>query len=196
MRVTQADILLVRHPETEANVDGRLIGRGDTPLTAEGERQLERLPGLIAAFEPEEVWASPLHRALLPARLAAEMAACPLVVDERLIELDFGDAEGLTFAEIALRGIRFDYRNSRNPVAPNGESRCDIEERSAAVVSALAERGGRFAVVTHGGVFRASMVTLLGLASEDIWAFHIKNSQLAHVRVVDGHGMLEEYVQG
>lgn len=194
--MTETHILLVRHPETEANVDGRLIGRGDSPLTAVGLGQLERLPERIAAFGPEEVWASPLERARVPAERAAAIAGCELIVDERLIELDFGDAEGLTFDEIAERGMTFDYGNRDAPVAPNGESRAAIEERSAAVVGALAARGGRFAVVTHGGVFRASMVTLLGLASTDIWAFHIKNAQLGHVRVVDGHGMLEEYVVG
>jgi hypothetical protein len=39
-------------------------------------------------------------------------------------------------------------------------------------------------------------VHLLGLSSSDIWAFHIHNAQMAHVRVIDGHGMLEEYRRG
>jgi hypothetical protein len=40
------------------------------------------------------------------------------------------------------------------------------------------------------------LVQLLGLQPKDIWAFKVHNAQLATVRIVDGHGMLEEYVQG
>jgi broad specificity phosphatase PhoE len=92
--------------------------------------------------------------------------------------------------------MTFNYRNLHQPVAPGGESRAEIEARSAAFCDDIVALGGRHAVVTHGGVFRASLVHLLGLASTDIWAFHIHNAQMAYVRVVEGHGMLEEYRLG
>jgi len=190
------DILLVRHPETEANVTGRLVGRGHSAYTHLGRRQLARVPRKIAAFAPDVVWSSPLERAQRLAEKAATVAEVPLRVDERLVELDFGDAEGLTFEEVSEAGLRFNYRSADEPVAPGGESRADIEGRSAKFCDELLVQGGRHAIVTHGGVFRASLVHLLGLASMDIWAFHIHNAQLAYVRVVDDHGMLEEYVQG
>jgi probable phosphoglycerate mutase len=192
----ECDVLLVRHPETDANVTGRLVGRGDSSFTVEGRRQLARVPRKVAAFRPAHVWSSPLERAYRLARLCARASGVPLTVDERLMELDFGEAEGLTFIEVAEAGLPFNYRNKDEPVAPGGESRAQIEARAAEVCDRLVEAGGRHAIVTHGGVFRASLVHLLGLASTDIWAFHIHNAQLAHVRVVDGHGMLESYVQG
>lgn len=194
--MSQTDILLVRHPETEANVTGRFVGRGASPYTREGRRQLERLPGRVTSFAPDTVWSSPLDRTLRLAERIAVSSGAPLTVDERIIELDFGDAEGLTFDEIAAAGLPFNYRNREEPVAPGGESRGDIERRSAEFCDQLVASGGRHVVVTHGGPFRASLVHLLGLTSTDIWAFHIKNAQLAHVRVIDGHGMLEEFVQG
>jgi len=119
-----------------------------------------------------------------------------MTVDERLLELDFGDAEGMTFVDIAEAGMSFNYRSRHQPVAPGGESRAEIEARAAHFCDELVETGGRHAIITHGGVFRASLVHLMGLASTDIWAFHIHNAQLAHVRIVEGHGMLEWYVQG
>ncbi len=190
------DILLVRHPETEANIHGRFVGRGDSPYTREGRRQLARVPRKVARFEPDAVWSSPLTRALRLAERSARAAGVAMQLDERLLELDFGLAEGMTFEEVQEAGIAFEYRNSDAPVAPEGESRGQIEARAAAFADELVAAGGRHAVVTHGGVFRASLVHLLGLASTDIWAFHIHNAQLAYVRVVEGHGMLEEYVQG
>ncbi len=190
------DILLVRHPETEANINGRFVGRGDSPYTREGRRQLARVPRKVARFEPDVVWSSPLTRALWLAERSAKAAGVAVQVDERLLELDFGLAEGMTFEEVQEAGMAFEYRNADAPVAPEGESRGQIEARAAAFADELVAAGGRHVVVTHGGVFRASLVHLLGLASTDIWAFHIHNAQLAYVRVVEGHGMLEEYVRG
>jgi len=191
-----AEILLVRHPETQANVTGRFVGRGDSPYTRDGRKQLARVPGKVVRFAPDVVWSSPLVRAHRLAAACARVAAAPLEVDERLVELDFGQAEGMTFEELAEAGIPFNYRDREHPVAPGGESRGDIERRSAAACDEIVARGGRHVIVTHGGVFRASLVHLLGLESSDIWAFHIHNAQLAQLRIIDGHGMLENYVQG
>lgn len=192
----ETTLLIVRHPETEANVTGRFVGRGDSPFTSLGRLQARRLPGKIAAFEPDEVWTSPLHRALTVAEKAAARAGVPLHIDERLQELDFGDAEGMTYEEITGAGITFNYRSATKPVAPGGESRGSIERRVAHIADELTAREGRFVVVAHGGVVRAMLVHVLGLSHTDVWAFHIHNAQLATVRVVDGHGMLEEYVAG
>lgn len=189
-------ILIVRHPETDANVDGRFVGRGQSALTAEGHRQRRRLVPKVAGFEPEVVWTSPLARTLSVSRPAAARARVPLVFDERLLELDFGSAEGLTLDEVRSAGLEFNYRNAEQPVAPGGESRAQIEGRVAEFCDELLARGGRHVIVTHGGVFRASLVHLLCLSSTDIWAFHIRNAQMAEVHVVDGHGMLQEYRQG
>lgn len=189
-------ILLVRHPETHANVTGRFVGRGHSPYTGVGRRQSARLPRRISRFAPDTVWSSPLERALRVAKRAAQLADTDLVIDERLVELDFGMAEGMTYEEIAEAGLTFNYRSLEDPVAPGGESRGSIERRSAAFCDEIIAAGGRHAIVTHGGVFRASLVHLLGLSSTDIWAFHIHNAQLAHVRIIDGHGMLEEYRVG
>jgi len=193
--MNETTILLVRHAETEANITGRYIGRGDSPLTHDGRLQAERMTSKIARFEPDVVWSSPLARALDTATRAAEEAARPLRVDPRLVELDFGDAEGMTYADIEAAGIPFNYHSREEPVAPGGESRAAIEQRSAEVCDELVRMGGRHVIVTHGGVVRAALVHLLALASTDIWAFHIHNAQLARVRVVEGHGMLEEFVQ-
>lgn len=192
----ECDILLVRHPETEANINGRFVGRGDSPYTPAGRAQLRRVPHKITRFAPDVIWTSPLTRAWRLAERAATIARLTPRVDERLVELDFGLAEGLTYEEIAEAGLSFNYRNRDEPVAPEGESRGAIELRAAAFCDEISAGAGRHVVVTHGGVFRAALVHLLQLASTDIWAFHIHNAQMARVRVVDGHGMLEEFVQG
>ncbi len=192
----ETTLLLVRHPETLANVTGRFVGRGDSPFTAEGLLQARRLPAKIAAFAPDEIWSSPLRRALTVAEKASRVAGAKLLTDDRLLELDFGDAEGMTFEEITEAGLAFNYRSATQPVAPGGESRGSIERRVAEIADELSARDGRFVVVAHGGVVRAMLVHVLGLTYTDVWAFHVHNAQLATVRIVDGHGMLERYIEG
>jgi broad specificity phosphatase PhoE len=190
------ELLIVRHPETTANVEGRFVGQAESPYTAEGRKQARRLPHKIAQFAPELVWSSPLLRALVVARRAALLASVELRVDKRLLELDFGQAHALTWEEIAEAGIPFNYRSAEDPVAPGGESRNQLSARVGAVVDEAIAFGGRHAMVCHAGVMRAVLQHTLNLTGDQLWMFAIHNAQLTHVRVIDGHAQLVEYVQG
>lgn len=194
-------ILLVRHPETLANIDGRFVGRGDSAYTPRGEVQIMLLARRIAAFEPDVLLSSPLRRTRRVAEAAFQLMSeesldtGEIIFDERLTELDFGDAEGLTWEETQERGIAFEFKRWEAPVAAGGESRRDIFERTAAVLDeALAGDGRRIAIVTHGGVFRSALPHLLGLPNDAIWHFDIRNGSVAECRMVDGHGLLVEFV--
>jgi broad specificity phosphatase PhoE len=193
--MSTTELLIVRHPETDANVDGRFVGQGESPFTAEGRKQARRLPRKIAYFEPSVIWSSPLQRALIVAQRASRLAHAPLRIDQRLLELDFGAAHALTWEEITLAGIPFDYRSYDQPVAPGGESRRQLQERVACVVDEACEMGGRHALVCHAGVMRAILAHTLKL-DDHLWAFAIHNAQLATVRVIDGTAQLVEFVQG
>jgi len=194
--VSETHIILVRHPETEANVSGRFVGQGESPYTALGRVQARRLPGKIAAFGPHVIWTSPLLRARVVAERAARITGGPLQVDPRLMELDFGEAHALTWEEIVAANIPFNYRSADEPVAPGGESRNGLQARVGALVDEVHAIGGRHAFVCHAGVMRAALARVLGLSGDQLWAFSIKNAQLAHVRIVGDHGTLEEYRQG
>jgi broad specificity phosphatase PhoE len=192
----ETHILIVRHPETEANVNGRFVGQGESPYTVVGRTQARRLPAKIAAFKPDVIWTSPLLRARVVADRAARITNRPLHVDSRLIELDFGEAHALTWEEIAEANIPFNYRSADEPVAPGGESRNALQARVGALVDQVHASGGRHVFVCHAGVMRAALARVLGLNGGQLWAFSIKNAQLAYVRIVGDHGMLEEYRQG
>ena len=187
-------LLLVRHPETEANVTGRYVGRGDSAFTERGLAQVESLTARIEEFQPAAIYASPLRRALVVAEAAASSLGVELTTDARLTELDFGVAEGLTYAELSAKGIRFDFESIEAPVAPEGESRAEIWRRSVAAIDEILAEGGRSAIVTHGGVFRSALPYLLGLSIDQIWTFHIRNAQVAEVTVMEGTGRLEEFL--
>jgi broad specificity phosphatase PhoE len=141
------DLFLVRHGETQWNVDGRFCGHSNPPLTARGRDQARALFDSIGSEIFDRVVSSPSIRAVETARLAHGEP----VVDVRLSELDFGDLEGLRWDECSLeirRGLG-DYDNFQ---APRGESVRELGER---VLKALYDLGhGRHLVVTHGGVIR------------------------------------------
>jgi broad specificity phosphatase PhoE len=194
--MSATDILIVRHPETQANVNGRFVGQGESPYTALGRRQARRLPHKLAQFAPDVVWTSPLERARFVAERAARLAGRELRVDDRLMELDFGQAHALTWEEITEAGIPFNYKAEDQPVAPGGESRNQLMARVGAAVDEAVALGGRHVMVCHAGVMRAALAHTLHLHGEHLWMFAIHNAQLATVRVIDGHAQLVEFVQG
>jgi 2,3-bisphosphoglycerate-dependent phosphoglycerate mutase len=157
------DLFLVRHGETQWNVEGRFCGHCDPSLTARGRAQARALFDSIGGESFDRVVSSPSIRAVETARLAYGEP----VVDVRLRELDFGDLEGLRWDEFSFdvrRGLG-DYDNFQ---APRGESVRELGER---VLDALYDLGyGRHLVVTHGGVIRflsgkASMSAYPGTAT-------------------------------
>ncbi|MBS3956298.1 MAG: histidine phosphatase family protein [Clostridiales bacterium] len=190
---TDVRFLLVRHPETVANVEGRYVGRGNTPFTERGNIQATLLAEHIVSFRPAALYTSPLRRARVVAEQASVRLGVDPIVDVRFTELDFGLAEGLTYAETSERGVQFDFASPDAPVAIGGESRNEIYDRVARTLDAVPHAFDRVAIVTHGGVFRSAIAHLLGLPRQAIWSFHIQNGSVAEIRVLDGHGMVEEF---
>ena len=101
-------ILLVRHGETEWNLQRRNQGRFDSPLTGRGVAQAEaigRLVGTLPNVAAVRIVASPLGRARRTAEIIrTHIEPAPeLLLDERLRELSLGSWDGLTYEEIAVR---------------------------------------------------------------------------------------------
>src|SRR4051794_504588 len=90
------DIWLVRHRETEWTGSKKQTGRTDNELTPAGEEQGRALEPALSGHSFELVLTSPLLRA----RRTAELAGFDAVADDALVELDYGDYDGLTTAEI------------------------------------------------------------------------------------------------
>lgn len=183
------EILVMRHPETLANASGHLIGRSDSPISPLGELQTQALAELVAEWQPEIVFSSPLGRTLVTARTIAPAGTSVEVLDD-LREIDFGYAEGLTWDEVAEHGIVLDY--SGGPVAPGGEAGVDFAARVERAAARVADgQSRRAAVVTHGGVFRHLLVAWLGLPAEAAWRFEVPNAGMAVVRLHSDRGVLE-----
>jgi broad specificity phosphatase PhoE len=144
-----AEVVLVRHAETEWSLDGRHTGLTDIPLTDAGRATAKALTGELQAWRFERVLVSPLRRA----RETCEL--CGLgdraEVCEELHEWDYGEYEGLTTAQIRER--RPDWNLWRDG-CPGGESAEQVAVRADTVIAALGASRGAVAAFSHGHMLR------------------------------------------
>jgi probable phosphoglycerate mutase len=179
---TRPTIYFIRHGETDWNVEGRLQGQKDIPLNDLGRVQAEeagrRLRNLAPNVEDLAYVASPMGRtretmALL--RKAIGLDPDSYRLDDRLVELTFGDWEGLTWKEVRkaepqLASLR--ERDKWNYAPPGGgESYAMLVDRVRPVLDDLTRDT---VLVAHGGVARAFLAVACGVstrdaASIDIW---------------------------
>ncbi|MGV0814577.1 bifunctional RNase H/acid phosphatase [Mycolicibacterium boenickei] len=118
-------LLLLRHGQTELSVSRRYSGRGNPALTEEGRRQADAAARFLAERGGvAAVVSSPLGRAYETATAAAKALGLDVRVDDDLIETDFGEWEGLTFAEAAQRDpeLHRSWLRDTSVEPPGGES--------------------------------------------------------------------------
>lgn len=186
-------VVLVRHGESAWHAENRYAGSTDVPMTAHGHRQAAELAQWARSARPDAVWCSPQSRAHQTALPSAAATGLTPVVDERLRELDFGIAEGLTRAEMHQRFPEDLARFVADPVAgrfPTGEEPTAAVDRFTACLHDLvaAHPGGRLLVVAHSTVMRLALCTLLGIEPARYRTVlpHLGNCTLTEI-VLPGH---------
>jgi ribonuclease H / adenosylcobalamin/alpha-ribazole phosphatase len=149
-------LILVRHGESTLTSQGRYSGRGDVPLSDQGEAQAMAAGGRVAglARDVTAIVSSPLSRCVRTAELiSAEVGGVPVTVVDDLVEVDFGVWEGLTFAEAQEQWPREmeSWLASTSVAPPGGESFQAVAKRvrsaMATVLSSYA--GGVVVIVSH-----------------------------------------------
>lgn len=161
-------LFLIRHGQTEWNVEGRMQGRLDSPLTARGRAQADAHGRTLARHGGvERLIASPSGRTRATAELVNAHLSVPVEFDEALMERDCGLWSGLTIDEIAARYADAWHGRLADPYhhrPPEGENLPDMERRVGSVLDALL--GGparRVALVTHGVMSRVIVKCLMNL---------------------------------
>lgn len=161
-------IVLMRHGQTEWNVEGRFQGTTDIPLDSVGIEQAARAARLLAALRPTEIISSPMQRAATTAQALADATGLTVTCDSDLIERSGGAWEGLTNHEIRIRYP--DEHASWQP--PGGETGEQVAKRFSAALERALERipdGGLLVVVSHGAAIRIGMLHWLGFP-EELWS--------------------------
>jgi len=160
-------VTLVRHGESEANLDGRWQGRTDGALTERGLLQGAELAALLDGAT--HVYSSPLRRAADTARAFAAVAGLEVATVDDLVEIDFGAWEDMTPSDARRADPDLWHRvydhGEDLPRGRTGERYADAAVRiERAVVAAAAGGPDRHPVLfTHGGALRAFLASIVGL---------------------------------
>ena len=152
--------IVVRHGETEWNVEARVQGQLDSRLTANGRAQALAIGKRLADEPFDLIVSSDLGRAMDTAEQIAAHRSIPILADARLRERHFGVGQGHTYEELDRKWPNvFSRAGHVDPdvVIPEGETRRQFQERVRGAFESLAREhdGKRIAVVCHGGVLAA-----------------------------------------
>lgn len=149
-------LYLLRHGQTEWNIEGKIQGKTDIPLNETGLHQARCLAEGMREREISAVYSSPLLRAAQTAEILAEEKGLSVSVLPELREVDFGLWEGRSWTEVDAE-FHEDFRRwEENPaeyMPTGGESRESCRERCrAAMEQILAGTVTDAAIVAHGGI--------------------------------------------
>lgn len=177
--MSDAEVWLVRHGETEWSRDHKHTSITDLPLTEVGERMARDLPGRLSNVEFDLVLTSPRQRARRTAEIAGFADA---EVDDDLVEWSYGDYEGITTAEI--RTSVPDWTVWSHPT-PGGESGTEVGRRLDRVIERCRSAGGRTLIFGHGHALRVLTARWIGQPAEEGRFFRLDTatvSVLGHER--------------
>ena len=182
-------IVLLRHGRTEANASGLLLGRADPVLDAEGRRQAE---AAAASLGPVDlVVSSPLART----RETADFFDAPVEVDDRWIELDYGQWDERPVADVT-REEWIAWRSDVEFAPPDGESLGALGRRVREAMGDLAVRAAHDTVVvtTHVSPIKAAVAHVLDAGDEATWNLFVAQASLSRVRVAPSRGVTAGFV--
>lgn len=176
-------IYLIRHGETESNRQGIFRGRLDIPLSEKGKAQARDLRAYFEELTVDEVYSSPLQRAVETAQIAFPKHTA--IAEPRLDNLDLGEWSGKSKAAIKdnfpgkweawttrPESIRF----------PGGEELADVYRRVGKFwEKVMAMDSLSVAAVSHRSVVKVMLAYAAGLEHNYYWKFHLDNASVSLV---------------
>jgi len=179
-------LLLVRHGISEFNSTRRFAGYSDVEMNAAGYEQVEKLRDRLAGEKIDAVYSSDLKRAVATAEVICSGRQVDIITCPELREMNYGDAEGLTFQEINSRYpemakliINFNLRLE----FPGGESFEGFIERTIKFLDRLNAHApsATILVAGHSGPLRVLVCFLLGIDQDHWWQIRCDNASLSIV---------------
>ncbi len=183
----KTELILVRHGETQWNAEGRIQGKGDSPLTERGILQAKAVGVRLQHEGFTALYASHLGRVIETTRHIAAVTGHKIEIDERLQERSYGIFEGLTQTEASTRhtAIYQEYKTnySADFAVPEAESMRQMLARGQAVFQEIAHRhpGERLVVVSHGSFLRIILGNILGVPLGNRYGFQLANGSLSEI---------------
>lgn len=156
-------IYLTRHGQTEWNLEKRLQGRGDSPLTEQGIQKAKELHERLKTLPIDVIYTSPIARAYNTAQILRGDKSIPVIPCEGLMEMNFGVYEGRITDEITRENPDWDVecimKGNTTIAAPEGETLEAVRKRVGEAMDCILEenKGKTLLVVAHGITLKALM---------------------------------------
>jgi broad specificity phosphatase PhoE len=169
-------LLLVRHGQTDANAHGLILGRADPPLNALGRRQARDVAAVTGT--PARVISSPLHRATATAR----EFGVPVEIDERWIELDYGDLDGKIAADTSS-GLWMRWERDLSFAPDHGESLAALGKRVRDACEDISDAAAQetVVVVTHVSPIKATIAWALGIPDLSARRMYVEDGSVSRI---------------
>lgn len=178
MWFTEGVLYLVRHGRTEANAQGLLQGRLDPGLDEIGLRQAAAIAAMVG--EVDEVISSPLQRA----RQTADHFGREVTIDERWIEVAYGEYEGMPTSEVPME-VWQEWRTNSDFATKGGESFSSLDARVKDACEDLADRIAErdVVVVSHVSPIKSAVAWALGVTMEIMFRCHLGQASLCRIDI-------------
>ena len=158
-------LYIIRHGQTDWNVEGKIQGRQDIPLNDMGRRQARALADGMKSRPVASVYSSPQKRAMETAETLARAQGMAVIPVPELTEIGYGDWEGRTASDILAKERKLYEEWWQHPATvapPGGETLNQVDVRCKKAWERIkGEIKGDTAVVAHGGTLAHFIVHLL-----------------------------------
>jgi phosphoserine phosphatase len=166
-------IILVRHGDTDWNVEEIFRGRADIELNETGIKQARLLAKHFESVPIEAVYSSPLKRAWETAKIIAGFRNIDITLCQELIDFDYGEWQGLSHRTVKEKHETLYAEWLQNPhlvKMSRGESLDDVGRRALSVVNqVIINHQGVVVLVSHRVVHKVIICALLGLDNSHFW---------------------------
>ena len=166
-------LILIRHTETKWNKQKKYLGRTDISLSPKGQKQAGFISGYLRNKNISVIYSSKLKRAIETATAIAKPHNLEVKQDAGLNEIDFGKWEGMTFNQIRKKYPDLARKYLSDPLntkIPEGESLLKFRNRiNKALEKILAQEKGTIVIISHAGVNRIIICSLLKLPLSYLW---------------------------
>ena len=196
MLVTTSNrIYIVRHGQTALNNAHVLQGRSNHPLNETGIRQAQDAADLLRGKGVvfDHVYCSPLIRAVQTADIIAP--GVPAVIDERLIEMDYGPYEGMDLKHSAPEITVFFKDFVRYPAPDGMEPLAAVVERTGEFMESIRDIQGNILISTHAIAMKGILEYLTPLSDGRYWSKYIGNCAVYVTEYKEGAFRIPEEVK-
>jgi len=190
-------IMLIRHGDTDWNVEEIFRGYADVELNEIGIKQAELLSEYLDDVLIEAVYSSPLKRALKTAEIIAGRHNIDVIPSDELIDFDYGEWQGLSHNTVRQRYNELYAEWLKNPhlvKIPKGDSLDDVRERTISMVNRVtAKYEGTVALVSHRVIHKVIICALLGLDNSHFWNIKLDTCGITTFVYEDKRFILEKH---